>query len=74
MKKQLPFGMQQPDTTSHKDRGYELTASSWDYDPKSQTTNQLLMGKSEPTTYSSIGSTGIISTDTDEGADDTGTD
>lgn len=74
MKQQLPFGMQKLDTVTHDERGYELSQTSWDYNPATQTTNQLLMGSSEPTTYSSVGSTGVISTDTDEGADDTGTD
>lgn len=74
MTKQLPFGMQTLDTTTHDERGYALSPTTWDYNPATQTTNQVLMGKSEPTTYSSVGSTGVITTDTDEGADDTGTD
>ncbi len=72
--RQLPFGMQTLDTTTHQERGYLISSSNWDYNPERQTTNKLLMGRSEPTTYSSVGSTGVISTDTDEGADDTGTD
>lgn len=74
MKNQLPFGMQKLDTTTNRERGYDLYPTNWDYNPKSQTTNQVLMGKTEPTTYSSIGSTGLFTTDTDEGADDMGTD
>lgn len=70
----LPFGLLHRDTTTVPERGYGVYPEKWNYDPKTQVSDLITMGSSEPTTYSSIGSTGFISTDTDEGADDTGND
>jgi hypothetical protein len=56
------------------ERGYCPYPASWTYDPISQTTDLYRMGESSPTTYSRVGSTGMLSTDTDEGSDDEGKD
>lgn len=72
----LPFSMLVVDNTSNAERGYELTdINNRKYDPATQVTQMNLAGGgTSPTTYSSTGSTGIITTDTDESADDSGTD
>jgi len=70
----LPFGLLCRDTTTVTERGYDIYPKRWNYDPNTQVSDLIRMGSTEPTTYSSVGSTGIISTDTDEGADDTGKD
>ena len=69
-----PFAMVNLDLTTNQTRGYKPQPNTWDYDPFTQTTNQLTMGDTSPTTYSSVGSTGILTTDTDEGSDDEGKD
>ena len=70
----LPFAMQRLDNTTNESRGYQIVMNDYNYLPNLQITDQVLMGKSEPTTYSLTGSTGFFSNDTDESADDTGTD
>jgi len=66
----LPFGMLY--TQSDVDRGYGIYPPSWNYDPQSQVTDLATFGPSNPTTYSSIGSTGVFNQDTDSGSDDKG--
>lgn len=73
----LPLAMKHLDEVTCQDRGYELQPTTIPYDAEKQIgwTTQM-MGKTSPTTYSTIGSTGFkyINDDTDEGADDQGTD
>lgn len=73
--KKLPFSMLFLDLITNKERGYILPQYNNDYDPKAQVvTFNAMAGSTSPTTYSSLGSTGFINTDTDEGSDDQGTD
>jgi hypothetical protein len=67
----LPFGLiyREPETI---DRGYDIYPEAWNYDPKTQITDLILMGRSNPTTYSRISSSFLM--DLDEGSDDKGTD
>lgn len=70
----LPFGLLFKDTTTTLDRGYNVYPEKWGYDPKTQVSDLITMGATEPTTYSRVGSTGIYDKDSDEGSDDTGND
>lgn len=73
--KKLPFSMLFLDLISNKERGYVLSDNNNNYNPKSQVvTFNAMEGSTSPTTYSRVGSTGIINTDTDESSDDQGTD
>ncbi len=74
-KTSLPFSMLFVDLISHKERGYEIDTQDAMYDPITQIVPVYAMGGgTSPTTYSNTGSTGVISTDTDESRDDTGSD
>jgi hypothetical protein len=70
----LPFGLIHRDTTTCLDRGYGIYPEKWNYDPKTQVSDLIKMGSTEPTTYSRVSSTGFFNDDRDEGADDTGND
>ena len=71
----MPFAMHFLDTTTVKERGYVIDDSQREYDPLTQMSPLFLDGgETTPTTYSNVASTGVISSDTDEGADDKGTD
>lgn len=71
----LPFVMIDNVQVPNADRGYALYPSGLTYNPLTQTSNLYHMGgATNPTTYSMVGSTGIISTDTDESSDDRGND
>lgn len=71
----LPLAMKVLDSISPATRGYELQQEPAPYDPIAQVAwTPARMGKTEPTTHSTISSTGVFNGDTDEGADDTGTD
>jgi hypothetical protein len=76
IKKALPFGLLYRDQTPAIDRGYRPYPSVIYYDPNTQISifSPMLGGETHPTTYSIIGSTGWFNEDTDEGADDKGTD
>lgn len=71
----LPFAMLYRDSIPAHQRGYEPYPESWDYDPASQVSGLLRMGgETEPTTRSSVASTGVFDKDSDEANDDKGTD
>jgi|FaiFalDrversion3_1042247.scaffolds.fasta_scaffold15944_1 hypothetical protein len=73
--KVLPFGLLYRDQTPMTDRGYGPYPSVIYYDPKTQISIfSPMLGRTEPTTYSIIESTGWFNNDTDQGADDKGTD
>jgi len=68
--KDIPFLLLNPDDGS-VDRGY-LPASSYSYDPVSQTTDAFAMGSTSPTTMSSVST--WLSGDDENGQDDKGED
>ena len=71
----LPFSMHFVDLTTASERGYVLDEEPRIYDPILQLAPfSMSGGETSPTTYSSTGTTGIISTDTDEDTDDSGKD
>jgi hypothetical protein len=74
-KETVPFGMLHQEKMD-AGRGYESYPESWGYDPQTQISElfHIVGGKSEPTTTSSIVSTGMINKDSDNDNDDKGTD
>lgn len=74
-KTMLPFSMHFLDLTTATERGYVIDQEVRKYDPVLQIAPfSMNGGDTSPTTYSMTGTTGVISTDTDEDTDDTGTD
>jgi hypothetical protein len=68
-----PFALRALDHTTPVRSG-DIYPEKWDYDPTSQTSNIEMMGSTSPTTRSLIDSTGVFTSDSDEGNDDTGSD
>jgi hypothetical protein len=64
------------DETPLPSRGYTPYPETWTYDPRTQTSDLIVVsGDSSPTTVSSCsGTTGVFGGDNDESNDDTGKD
>ena len=74
--KSIPFCIAVIGTPAERrlERGYPIYPDQIKYDPSTQLSDMICGGDSEPTTWSSVSSTGIVNSDADDGEDDTGKD